>query len=145
VADISVLGLDGGGTSVISPETQTSFDVDWATTLRARIGVGTPEFLIFATGGYAAAGINARAFDLSAAPSLGLMDVSSDGTESGWVVGGGGEWRFAEQWSASLEYLHFDFDDIVATGPAVFPVGAFPRFENDVDFDTVRIGLKFRM
>ena len=73
------------------------------------------------------------------------MDVSSDGTESGWVVGGGGEWRFAERWSASLEYLHFDFDDVVATGPAVFPAGAFPRFENDVDFDTVRIGLKFRM
>jgi outer membrane immunogenic protein len=145
-ADISVLGLSGEGTSAISSDTHTSFDVDWAASFRARLGVApAPELLIYATGGYAAAGVDVRAFDLATAPSLGTMDVSGGGTESGWVVGGGGEWRFAENWSVSAEYLHFDFDDIVATGAATFPPGAFPRFENDVTFDTVRIGVKFRM
>ena len=145
-ADISVLGLSGEGTSAIASDTHTSFDVDWAGTIRGRLGVApTPELLIYATGGYAAAGIDVRAFDLSAVPTLGQMDVSGGGTESGWVVGGGGEWRFAENWSVSAEYLHFEFDDIVATGPAIFPAGAFPRFENEVSFDTVRIGIKFRM
>jgi opacity protein-like surface antigen len=145
-ADISALGLSGDGTSAIASDTHTSFDVDWAGTIRGRLGVATsPALLIYATGGYAAAGIDVRAFDLSGVPTLGMMDVSGGGTESGWVVGGGGEWRFAENWSMSVEYLHFDFDDIVATGPATFPVGAFPRFENDITFDTVRVGVKFRM
>jgi outer membrane immunogenic protein len=144
-ADISALGLSGDGTSAISPDTHTSFDVNWAATLRGRVGVASPQLLVYATGGYAAAGIDVSAFDLSGTPSPGLMSVSGGGTESGWVLGGGGEWRFAESWSMSLEYLHFDFDDIVATGPAISPPGAFPRFENDVSFDTVRVGLKFRM
>lgn len=145
-ADISALGLDGDGTSVAFPDTHTSFDADWAATVRGRLGVAaSPELLIYATGGYAAADIDVRAFDLSFAPSVGLMDVSGGGTESGWVVGAGGEWRFAESWSASVEYLHFEFDDIVATGAALFPPGAFPRFENAISFDTIRIGVKFRM
>jgi outer membrane immunogenic protein len=145
-ADISALGLSGEGISAISSDTHTSFEVNWAATIRGRLGVApTPELLIYATGGYAAAGVDVRAFDLATVPSLGTMDVSGGDTTSGWVVGGGGEWRFAEQWSVSAEYLHFDFDDIVATGAATFPAGAFPRFENDVTFDTVRIGVKFRM
>jgi outer membrane immunogenic protein len=145
-ADISALGLSGEGTSALASDVHTSFDVDWAATVRARLGIAaSPQLLVYATGGYAAAGIDVRAFDLSTVPTLGTMDVSGGGTQSGWVLGGGAEWRFAENWSVSAEYLHFDFDDIVATGPATFPPGAFPRFENDITFDTVRVGIKFRL
>jgi outer membrane immunogenic protein len=34
---------------------------------------------------------------------------------------------------------------VTATGSAIFPPGAFPRFENDVDFDVFRLGLKWRL
>src|SRR5262245_27841456 len=91
--DLSALGLSGEGTSSITSDTHTSFDVDWVTTVRGRVGVApNPALLIYATGGYAAAGIDVSAFDRTAFPSVGTMDVSGGGTESGWVVGGGGEW-----------------------------------------------------
>jgi outer membrane immunogenic protein/high affinity Mn2+ porin len=73
------------------------------------------------------------------------MDVSGGGSESGWVVGGGAEWRMTQSWSLSFEYLRFSFDGVVATGPAIDPVGAFPRFDNDVDFDVFRVGVKWRL
>jgi outer membrane immunogenic protein len=143
--DFSLMNVSGEGTSAVSPDTHTSFDADWAGTLRGRVGLATPDVLFYATGGLAVADIGVRAFDLSTLPTPCTMDVSGGGTETGWVVGGGAEWRFASNWSVSAEYLHFDFGDITATGPATFPPGAFPRFENEVKFDTVRVGLKWRM
>jgi len=144
-ADFSLMNVSGEGTSAISSDTHTSFDADWTGTLRARVGLASPDVLFYATGGLAVADIGVRAFDLSTVPTPGTMDVSGGGTETGWVVGGGAEWRLASNWSVSAEYLHFDFGDITATGPASFPPGAFPRFENDVNFDVVRVGLKWRM
>jgi outer membrane immunogenic protein len=69
-ADISALGLSGEGTSAVFSDTHTSFDAGWAATLRGRLGVAaSPQLLIYATGGYAAAGIDVRAFDLSTSAS----------------------------------------------------------------------------
>jgi opacity protein-like surface antigen len=142
--DINALRLSGTGTSAQYSDVHNSFDANWAATVRGRVGVATSDRLLFyATGGYAVAGIDVSDFDLSRAPTPGLMSVSGGGTESGWVAGGGVEWRFAPSWTMSVEYLHFDFGDIVATGPATFPEGAFPRFGNDVTFDTLRMGLNF--
>jgi outer membrane immunogenic protein len=145
VADISATDLSGLGQSGISSDTYVSYSADWLGSLRARAGVATPDLLVFASGGLAFGNIDVRAFDQSNTPNLGIMDVSGGGFETGWVVGGGAEWRVAERWSVSFEYLHHEFSGIVATGPAVAPVGAFPRFENDLSFDTVRVGIKFRM
>ena len=95
-ADFSALNVSGEATSLLSPETTVGFDTDWAATMRGRIGVASPKVLVYATGGYAAAGLDVRAFDLSLVPGIGLMDVSGGGTESGWVVGGGAEWRMTQ-------------------------------------------------
>ena len=84
-------------------------------------------------------------FDNDHRVGIGLMDVSGGGTESGWVVGGGAEWRMTQSWSLSFEYLRFSIDDVTATGSAIFPPGAFPRFENDTDFDVFRLGAKWRL
>ena len=118
VVDFSLINVSGEGTSAVSSDTHTSFDADWAGTLRGRVGLATPDVLFYATGGLAVADIDVRAFDLSTLPTPGTMDVSGGGSETGWVVGGGAEWRFVSNWSVSAEYLHFDFGDITATGPA---------------------------
>ena len=70
-ADISVLNVSGEATSPLSPDTNVGFNADWAGTVRARIGVATPKVLVYATGGYAAAGLDGRAFDLQTVPSIG--------------------------------------------------------------------------
>ena len=144
-ADFSALNVSGEASSLLSPDTNVSFNADWAATVRGRVGVASPKVLVYATGGYAAAGLDVRAFDLSLVPGIGLMDVSGGGTESGWVVGGGAEWRMTPSWSLSFEYLRFSFDDVTASGFAIYPVEAFPRFENDVDFDVFRLGVKWRL
>ena len=143
--DFSLMNVSGEGTSAISSDTHTSFDADWAGTLRAA-SASPRRTCCFTPPAAWQWRISACApSTLRRLPTPGTMDVSGGGTETGWVVGGGAEWRFASNWSVSAEYLHFDFGDITATGPASFPPGAFPRFENEVTFDTVRVGLKWRM
>lgn len=145
VIDFSLMNLGATGTSAISSNTHATFDMDWAASARLRAGVAASNVLFYVTGGYALANVDVGAFSNPTTPTSGDMNVSGGGTESGWVAGGGVEWRFRPDWSVGLEYLHYDFGTITATGPATFPPGAFPRFENDVTFDTVRIGLKWRM
>ncbi|MDR6759217.1 opacity protein-like surface antigen [Mycoplana sp. BE70] len=145
VLDFSLMNLGATGNSAISSNTRATFDMDWAASARLRAGVAASDVLFYVTGGYALANVDVRAFSTPTPPTSGEMDVSGGGTEGGWVAGGGVEWRFQPNWSVGLEYLHYDFGTLTATGAATFPPDAFPRFENDVTFDTVRIGLKWRM
>ncbi|HTO30888.1 MAG TPA: outer membrane beta-barrel protein [Pararhizobium sp.] len=145
VVDFALTDLGATGTSAIVGDTHTQFDMDWAASARLRVGAAASDVLFYATGGVAIANIDARAYDQSSSPTSGLMDISGGGTQTGWVAGGGVEWRFKPGWSLGLEYLHYDFGSVTATGAATFPTEAFPRFENDVTFDTIRIGLKWRM
>jgi opacity protein-like surface antigen len=141
VADIDGLDLSDTGTSGLAADTHASFDVSWIGSVRGRLGWGTPTWLLYATGGYAFADIDVRAFDLDA---VGVMDVSGGGTESGWVLGGGVEHKLGANWSLSLDYLHYEFDGVTATGEASDPAGTFPRFETDLEVDVVRAGFKWR-
>ncbi len=145
VGDGSGLDLSASGTSALSSDTHTTFDAEWTATLRARLGFASPDLLLYATGGVAFADIGVRAFDRSSDPSPGLMDVSGSSTETGWVVGAGIEWRVTSPVSLSLEYLHMEFDGVVATGAATNPATAHPRFETDLEIDTVRLGVNWRM
>ncbi|URK85932.1 outer membrane beta-barrel protein (plasmid) [Rhizobium sp. RCAM05350] len=145
VVDFGMLDLSGGNSSALYSDTKTHYSIDWAASFRARAGLGAGDVLFFVSGGLAVADVNVRAFDHGVSPTFGQMDVSGGGTETGWVAGAGAEWRVKPNLSLSLEYLHYDFGSITATGPAIDPAGAFPRFENDVRFDTIRVGLKWRM
>lgn len=145
VVDFSAMNLEATGTSAIVGDTHTRAGIDWAASFRARAGLGAGDVLFFVSGGVAVADVDVRAFDKEVLPTFGRMNVSGGGTETGWVAGAGAEWRVKPNLSLSLEYLHYDFGSVTATGPAIEPVGAFPRFENDVRLDTVRIGLKWRM
>jgi outer membrane immunogenic protein len=72
------------------------------------------------------------------------MVASSSGTDSGWVAGAGLEWAFAQQWSAKIEYLHYQFDnigrDFSYTG---FPAATRHIDRKDTD-ETVRVGVNYR-
>ncbi len=144
-ADMAALDIAVAGVSQLSPDTETRLSVDWASTLRARVGFASPGLLVYATGGVAFARIDARAIDDSVTPSPGLMDVSESGTEIGWAAGAGAEAKIAPHVSVSFEYLHLDFDDVTATGVATVPATAFPRFESELEIETVRVGVNWRM
>ncbi|KQV42697.1 MULTISPECIES: outer membrane beta-barrel protein [unclassified Rhizobium] len=145
LVDFNLLDLSDDSASKLYSDTKTGYSIDWISSFRARAGLGTDDMLFFVSGGLAVADIDVGASDHVTLPTFGRMDVSGGGTETGWVAGAGAEWRVKPNLSLSFEYLHYDFGTVTATGAAIVPVGGFPRFENDVRLDTVRIGLKWRM
>lgn len=144
VADLAT-GTAGSGASPTSPDVQFSYDVDMIATLRGRAGVVDDRSLYYLTGGLALAKNTTRAFDLAAAPGLGVMDVAGSGSDLGWVVGAGIEWQLNPRQSLTLEFLHHEFEGATATGAATFPSGAFPLFDSTMQQDTLSIGFNWRL
>jgi outer membrane immunogenic protein len=102
---------------------------------RVRIGYAQDRFLAYITGGLADGYVEAK----SSGPA---GSVSDDQFRLGWNAGGGVEWAFAPQWSAKVEYIHFDLGNAsyLNTVPAPFLNRA-----NGVslDGDLVRVGLNY--
>src|SRR5712675_1284308 len=102
----------------------TTRDLSYLGTLRARVGVlVVPSFLLYATGGLAYGGVKSDATIAQSVtntknpPPSTLTSGSFSGTRVGYVVGGGGEWMLSSNWSAKLEYLHYDLGSATyATG-----------------------------
>jgi outer membrane immunogenic protein len=65
------------------------------------------RWLVFARGGAAwtRERIDSAFTNLAGIP----VDPSATMTRTGWTAGGGVEWAFAPQWSATLEYNYYDF------------------------------------
>ena len=94
-ADILASDLEGeaGGVSVRQ---------DWSGSLRGRAGIALDDFLLYGTGGLAAAGVEASAGGFS----------DSD-TRLGWTVGAGVEAKLSESLTARIEYRYTDLENKV--------------------------------
>ncbi len=94
-----------GSPLVIGIEGDLSFadDIDYLASIRGRIGYATPRALFYLTGGVAFADFNENDYN-------GLFDEDDD-TQTGYVVGGGAEFKLAHNWSLGLEGLYYDFED----------------------------------
>ena len=68
--------------------------VPWFGTVRGRAGwLLNPALALYGTGGFAYGGLENAGYSTMA---------------SGWTAGAGGEWMFAPNWSAKLEYLYIN-------------------------------------
>jgi outer membrane immunogenic protein len=142
-----VLGLEGdfSGASLDRSTAVTVFGVprtyrsrlNWLATIRGRIGVAFGRTLIYGTGGAAFAGLNDQLTDPG-----GAFTASPGSNFTGWTVGGGVEYAFADRWTAKAEYLHIGFRDRTATAPG-FPTAYAFRFRDSVDVARVGINYKF--
>jgi outer membrane immunogenic protein len=142
-----VLGVEGdfSGASLDRSTTITAFGVprtyrsrlDSLATIRGRIGVAFGRALIYGTGGVAFANLKDQLTDpgnaFTAGPGSNL---------TGWTVGGGIEYAFADHWTAKAEYLHIGFRDRTATAPG-FPSAYAFRFRDSADVARVGINYKF--
>jgi outer membrane immunogenic protein len=79
--------------------------------VRGRIGYAFDRWLPYFTGGWA---FGHGVIDGTVAGST-TASFSTSHDYSGWTLGGGVEWAFADHWSAKIEYLYIDFGD----GPTV--------------------------
>lgn len=120
-------GATGGCPVPVTSFVDNEKSVDWLGTVRARFGyLATPTLLVYATGGLAYGGVTASdSIFQTWGPRPGGPTYQSpgavghfSGTLAGWTVGGGLEWLFLPNWSAKVEYLHYDLGAVqFASGP----------------------------
>jgi outer membrane immunogenic protein len=177
--EADIQGLSGRGTgTVVTSVPITGFlgfanatltatnSVNWLGTVRGRIGLAVaPNFLLYGTGGLAYGGVSSstgisEAFAGPATtgangtfPALGSFSQ----TRAGWTAGAGGEWMFKGNWSAKLEYLHYDLGSATygttvsnfAVAGAPVPVGTLlytlgQTSSTSFRGDIIRVGLNYK-
>lgn len=124
-ADFSMGDVSGNGV-VIGPAT---VEIDYFGSARARLGYAAGPWLFYGTGGVAWAKT-----DFSVA---GGVDLTSNFPHVGWTAGAGIEYAFAPNWSAKIEYLYADFDQVRSNPGGVVQV-------NELTLSTVRLGINYR-
>lgn len=135
--DINWTGMDSSARTLVGgPPASTvvnTADVKWMGTLRARAGVALDRALLFVTGGYAGASVNAKFNDLTLA-----VGGSDSNWRNGWAVGGGIEYAFTRNISAKTEYLYTSFGSKTAFGGTPYVSRA------ELSSSLVRTGVNYR-
>lgn len=143
-----VIGVEGDATFLNAdgrsdcpdPVSFCEVEVDRLYSLRGRLGFTVGAALVYATGGWAWAKVDARADLQPVAGNLFTGDASLDGA----VYGGGFEWMFGSNISVGAEALRYDFDTD-RVDPFVNAAGVNDPFNIDLDATVVRarLSLKF--
>jgi outer membrane immunogenic protein len=135
--DVDQIELSGFRDTIFGPKAENyQYDIDWLATARVRAGfLPTDRLLVYGTGGLAATHVSASGFQ----DGFPFDDTfKNSGVEIGGVFGLGAEFALTRNWSLKTEYLHYDFNTLVAD-----PAEGGPSFDPSVD--TVKIGLSFRL
>ncbi len=131
-APAALAAVDGNGNPLFQSFTKET----WVATVRGRAGYAVDNLLFYATGGYAAAGVEAGVKD--AGTNALLASVTS--TRSGWTAGGGLEWGFAPNWSAKFELLYMQFE----SKPFFTLQAEGPRSSVPLNDTVARVGINYR-
>jgi len=123
-----LVSATGGGNTFLTYEQRTA-TLNYLGTLRGRLGyLVTPTLFIYGTGGLAYGGVvsNTAIFTrrLGGTSQTQVNPVFQD-TLAGWTAGGGVEWMFSPNWSAKVDYLHYDLGNAGASGFAAPASGAY--------------------
>ena len=126
-ADVSGSGIKN---NLVSFGSLFTANLNWNAfwTLTPRVGYAFDNWLVYGKGGGAWADVSVSG------AVLGMPFNAGGGTASGWVVGVGAEYAFRNNWSAKIEYNHFDFGG----DSDIFGIS------NSVTVDTVKAGVNYR-
>jgi outer membrane immunogenic protein len=125
----------------------TGQSLHWLGTVRGRVGV-TPvdPLLLYVTGGVAFGDVHYN-LNFAFPGSNDFQSISSSNTETGWTIGAGAEWAFADSWSVKAEYLYVDLGNrslvsIPAGRAANLATTLTENFQNR--YNIVRVGLNYK-
>lgn len=114
--------------------------------LRPRLGYALDNAQLYATLGWASTEVDAHTSLREAGNGYHKAGSVSDNLEQ-WLWGLGAEFRLTTAWSARLEFLHYEGDD-VAYGLGYMPGSTFPgyteRVTQDIETDVLRAGASYR-
>ena len=112
---------------LINDDANSGFYADFT----GRLGYAAGPALFYIKGGWAFFDGGIGPHDNRFTPALG---VPEDGI-SGWTFGGGVEYKFAPNWSAKIEYRHFDFGNFNEILTPAFD----SRFDRNLTADAVTL------
>jgi outer membrane immunogenic protein len=97
-----------------SPEAVTQqAKIDQLASVRARLGWEVwPNLLAYGTGGIGLGHFQYTITSTIPAPPAPWLNMTSDGTQFGWVAGAGLEYKLLDNWMLRAEYLHYDFGTV---------------------------------
>jgi outer membrane immunogenic protein len=134
------------GIPVVSPlDIETNSDrPTYLATVRPRLGMVLldPRLLIYATGGLAIGRI-VTTDSYSAAGGVNLAAIGLAKTQTGWTVGGGLEYAFANNWSAKAEYLYADLGSFSATAPPFVGTATTIAYTHKYTENLARVGVNY--
>jgi outer membrane immunogenic protein len=105
-------------------------NLNWFGTARGRLGYAFGSALLYGTGGFAYGNVK---------NTLGGVGTLSE-TQTGWVAGGGLEYKLGPSWSVKAEYQFLSLDASDPNGPG--PLGGIV-FGDRTEFHTARIGVNY--
>jgi len=117
----------------------------WFDALTGRIGYSfASPWLVYFQGGGVWSRVEANIAVIT--PAAGVFSGSSSDTKTGWTIGGGGEYRFAPNWSAFIEGNYYDFGsrDRVVVTPAATACAAGCLFSGNTTAVSVLAGVNYR-
>lgn len=128
---------------------------DRIASLTGRIGYVWDRWLLYAKGG--AAWVHNR-YDIQNLRFWGLSNICINGglavacnptgsdTRSGWTVGAGIEWAFTGNWTAGLEYAHYDFGhaSVTLSDPKGLGLPASGPINVKQTVDVVKLSVNYR-
>jgi outer membrane immunogenic protein len=136
--DIVAANLSGNGNSLLGVVTSIDVKTNWVGSATGRVGYTWNRALFYLKGGAAWAGDKYRATDY-----LGSYLAASE-TRSGWTLGVGLEWAFANDWSAKLEYDYYDFGNRSVNFVPVTSIFTATPESVDQRIQTVKLGINYR-
>lgn len=134
--------------------------INYLGTVRARLGyLFYPTFLVYGTGGFAYGNVTLNttwtaqeSLGTDVFPTIAAQNNISK-TVGGWTAGGGIEWLFKPNWSASLEYTYYSLNGLNAlanlaqinasVSPPALWGGATANTALSLSIGTVRLGINY--
>jgi outer membrane immunogenic protein len=118
---------------------------DWLATVSGRVGgLVDPRLLVYVKGGGAWQHSTYSLSDPAGVVFAAGSTFSSTDTRSGWLVGVGGEYAFADRWTAFVEYNHMDFGTANESSFLPAPVAAVVTGSVRDKLNVVKAGANLR-
>ena len=117
-----------GAPEVVTTSIASTSKLDYLGTVRGRLGYLTPTFLLYGTAGLAYGGVKASTAITQSNTGCvfaGCLQSSTSAAgafsqmRAGWTLGAGLEWMFVQNWSAKVEYLHYDLGSVTFSNGAL--------------------------
>lgn len=139
-ADTAFTSIDGEDTITVSGfKSDVSHDINYLSTLRARVGGRAGPAMIYATAGFALADLDNQIVVTAGAQEVGHDEESSRHT--GWAAGAGVELPLTQRISVTAEYLYVDMGEEEVT----VEIGDFPFTDKaDLNLSTLRLSVNLR-